>query len=81
MQVIMTVTTKGSRDGVTVTTFEAGQVYDLPDALATAFTDMGVADRYRPIVDAETPETPNRSVKNNAETSETPKRNVKKWNS
>ena len=42
----MTATAKGSPDGLSVREFEAGQVYDIPEALAMVFVNvMQVAER------------------------------------
>ena len=54
----MTATAKGSPDGLSVREFEAGQVYDIPEALAMVFVNvMQVAERVE-IDDQEAIETP-----------------------
>lgn len=47
MQVKMKSTQKGSPDGITVNTYEKGEVYDLPDSLAVVFLEEGWAEKPR----------------------------------
>lgn len=50
MQVKMKSTQKGSPDGITVHTYEKGEVYDLPDSLAEVFLEEGWAEKPRKTV-------------------------------
>ena len=42
MKVIMLVTSKGSKNGLVVETFEKDKEYDIPESLYTSFKKMGV---------------------------------------
>lgn len=41
--ILMTKTERGSNDGVTVSTYKEGDVYEVSESLAAAFESMGVA--------------------------------------